>query len=62
MQQKCPKQLNKVKFRAKVISRKLKKLDSNKATGPDDILAMVLKKCSPSLGKPLATLFKRSFN
>jgi hypothetical protein len=49
MKQKCPKKLNKVKFRAKVFSRKLKKLDSNKATGPDAIPAMVLKNCSPSL-------------
>jgi hypothetical protein len=60
--QKCYKQLNKIKFRAKVISRKLKKLDPSKATGPDDIPALVLKHCSSSLGKPLAALFKLSFN
>jgi hypothetical protein len=62
IQQKCYKQLNKIKFRAKVISRKLKKLDPSKATGPDDIPALVLKHCSSSLGKPLASLFKLSFN
>eukprot|EP00061_Rhincodon_typus_P007357 g28973.t1 len=37
-------------------------LDTAKATGPDNILAIVLKTCSPELDTPLAKLFQYSYN
>ena len=40
----------------------LKCLDTTKATGPDSISPIVLRKCASQLAFPLAHLFKLSFN
>jgi len=44
------------------VKKQLLKLDPNKAAGPDDIPALVLKKAAPELATPLARLFQLCFN
>ena len=49
-------------FSADHIASLQKSLDPNKTQGPDGIHGRILKKCSESLHKPLALLFKLSYN
>eukprot|EP00061_Rhincodon_typus_P002846 g18636.t1 len=44
------------------IKKWLETLDTAKATGPDNIPAIVLKTCAPELATPLAKLFQYSYN
>ena len=50
-----------IHFRHKLLKSIISKLDSNKATGPDGIPAIVLKKCSPELVPVLSKLYSISF-
>jgi hypothetical protein len=54
------KSLNSIKIRAKCVLRKLQKLKTSKATGPDGIPARVLKECASVIYKPLSSLFSLS--
>ena len=49
------------KFRYDEILKILKKLDVSKATGPDNIDGVVLKKCHKSLAYPLTLIFNKSY-
>lgn len=51
-----------VKFWPKVVLKKLRNLDTSKATGPDGISATVLKNCAPELAPVLSKLFQISLN
>ena len=42
------------------VRNQLRSLDESKATGPDDIPTIVLKRCAEQLTKPLTLLFKKS--
>jgi Reverse transcriptase (RNA-dependent DNA polymerase)/Endonuclease-reverse transcriptase len=53
--------LRNVQFKAGQVLSELLKLDTNKAAGPDDIPAIILKKCAHVLARPLAVLFHKSF-
>eukprot|EP00061_Rhincodon_typus_P016509 g44768.t1 len=44
------------------IKKQLETLDTAKAMGPDNILAIVLKTCAPELAVPLAKLSQFSYN
>ena len=46
-----------VHFRPTTVKRELRRLNSSKATGPDNIPARVLKECADALCKPLSRLF-----
>ena len=46
-----------VHFRPGTVRRELRRLNSSKATGPDNIPARVLKECADALCKPLSRLF-----
>ena len=52
-----------VRFDEEIISRKLKKLQMDKSPGPDGVglHPMLLKNCADELSKPLAMLFKWSY-
>ena len=62
IQNRTAKHLSHVNFRPRDIKRKLHKLDTNKASGPDGISAKVLKNCAVELAAPLAKLFRFSFS
>jgi len=51
-----------IKFSRQLVLRTLKSLDTTKATGPDHISPIVLRKCASQLAFPLAYLFQLSFN
>ena len=53
---------SKVVFWPKKVKKQLMKLDVNKATGPDDIPALVLRRAAPELATPLARLFQLCFD
>jgi hypothetical protein len=44
------------------IEAKLSQLDTNKATGVDEVNAYVLKNCSVALSKPIGIIFRRSLS
>ena len=54
--------MEKVTFKAKDVKKHLRKLQPDKATGPDNIPAKVLKECSAELARPLSMLFQLCFN
>lgn len=54
--------MERVTFKAKDIRRLLQNLQPDKATGPDNIPARVLKECSAELARPLSSLFQLCFN
>lgn len=45
--------MKRIYFRARVISRVMKSLNTNKSSGPDGIPATVLKNCNSVLSRPL---------
>ncbi|XP_071478923.1 uncharacterized protein [Diadema antillarum] len=51
-----------IRFWPKVVLKKLRNLDTSKATGPDGISATVLKNCAPELAPVLSKLFQISLN
>ena len=53
---------NSEKFRYDEILKILKKLDVSKATGPDNIDGVVLRKCHKSLAYPLTLIFNKSYS
>ena len=53
--------MDKVAFKAKDVKRHLRKLNPDKATGPDEIPTRVLKECSAELARPLSCLFELCF-
>lgn len=55
-------EFNHVHFRPATVRRCLSQLDTSKATGPDNIPAIVLKECATELSKPLAHLFSSCFS
>lgn len=55
-------QYDKVVFWPKKVKKQLLKLDVNKATGPDKIPAIVLRKAAPELATPLARLYQICFD
>ena len=59
---KSAKSLNCIKIRSKYVYRKLSKLKTTKATGPDGIPARVLKECAFVLCRPLSSLFSLSLD
>ena len=50
-----------IHFRRSTVKRELRKLNPEKATGPDDIPARVLKMCADELSLPLSRLFALCF-
>ena len=54
--------LSSIKFRPKVVLKKLRTLNMSKANGPDGISSTVLKKRAPELALVLAKLFQISFD
>ena len=53
--------LSVVKFRVATVRRELRRINTSKATGPDEIPGRVLKECANVLALPLAELFSLSF-
>ena len=53
---------SKVVFWPSKVKKELLKLDINKASGPDDVPALVLKMAAPELATPLARLFQICFD
>ena len=53
---------NDLSFRTDEVEKILKKINPSKATGPDNIDGIVLKKCSSSLAHPLAYIFNLSYH
>ena len=53
--------IDKIAFRPKDVRRILKKLNVDKANGPDEIPTRVLRECSAELARPLSCLFKLCF-
>ena len=53
---------SRVVFWPSKVKKQLINLDTSKATGPDDIPALVLKMAAPELAKPLARLFQLCFD
>jgi hypothetical protein len=51
-----------IEFDENSVQQLLKHIDPNKAPGPDQIHGKVLKYCSKSSAKPLAILFRLSYN
>ena len=51
----------KIDFCKSRVESVLKNLNANKAMGPDKIHGRILKNCSGSLSKPLASLFEKSY-
>eukprot|EP00061_Rhincodon_typus_P007911 g30061.t1 len=51
-----------IRFTPRDIKKRWETLDIAKAMGPDNILAIVLKTCTPELAAPLAKLFHCSYN
>ena len=51
-----------ITFRAKDIKKLLRNLQPDKATGPNEIPAKVLKDCSAELARPLSVLFELCFH
>ena len=51
-----------IDFSHRKIRKILLKINSNKASGPDEIHGKVLKNCAVSLAYPLSLLFKISYN
>ena len=49
-------------IRARTVERELKNLDINKATGPDQIGARILKELSAEIAVPIAILCRRILN
>ena len=54
--------IEKLTFKPKEVKRHLHNLQPDKATGPDNIPAKVLRECSAELATPLSTLFQLCFN
>eukprot|EP00061_Rhincodon_typus_P014744 g41992.t1 len=54
--------LQAIRFTPHDIKKQLETLDTPKAMGPDNILAVVLKTCAPELTIPLVELFQYSYN
>eukprot|EP00061_Rhincodon_typus_P005120 g24234.t1 len=54
--------LQPMRFTPHDIQKQLEMLNTAKATGPDNILAIVLKTCDPELATLLAKLFQYSYN
>ncbi len=50
-----------VMFRPRDIRRRMRKLDPNKATGPDNISNRILRECADCLATPIAKLFRFIF-
>ena len=55
--QRTQKSIGSVHFRPGTVRRELRRLNSSKATGPDNIPARVLKECADALCKPFSRLF-----
>ena len=55
--QRTQKSIGSVHFRPATVRRELRRLNSSKAIGPDNIPARVLKECADALCKPLSRLF-----
>ena len=53
--------MDKVVFKTKDVKRHLRRLNPDKATGPDEIPTRVLKECSAELARPLSCLFELCF-
>ena len=54
--------LSEVLFDARTITTKLNKLRSNISPGPDNIPAIILKKCAEAISHPLSQIFQRSMD
>src|SRR5258705_12356043 len=57
----CENHIYSTTFTPDIVLRQLSKLDSGKATGPDNIAARVIKQCAPENAERLANLFTLSF-
>ena len=53
--------LQRVRFRVSEVQQCLKRLNTSKSTGPDEIPGRVLKECAAELAHPLARLFRLCF-
>ena len=53
-------ELNKVQISAEIVEKKIKKLKTHSAPGPDGIHATLLKKCSKEISEPLSEIFQKS--
>lgn len=53
--------ISSLKFWPKIVIKKLRNLDTSKASGPDGISATILKNCAPELAPVLSKLFNISF-
>jgi len=54
--------MKKIAFKVKDIRKLLRNLEPDKATGPDEIPARILKECSAELARPLSLLFELCFS
>ena len=54
--------IDSITFKPKAVHRLLKQLSPDKATGPDEIPARILKECSAELASPLCRLFHLCFS
>ena len=54
--------MEKIAFKIKDVRKLLRNLQSDKATGPDEIPARVLEECSAELARPLSLLFEFCFS
>ena len=54
--------LDKITVSEHEVKKILQQLDTNKATGPDNVGNLLLKKCASSLNKSLTSLFNKSFD
>ena len=52
---------NEIKFDEKMVFGLLRKMNANKAAGPDGIQSRLIKMCAKGLAKPLTTLFNKCF-
>ena len=50
-----------MRFRPATVARLLRQLDTSKTTGPDGVLARVLKICAAELSSPLSSLYSACF-
>ena len=62
LSQRTTSKCNKVVFWPKQVKKQFQKLDVNKASGPDGILALVLRNAAAELASPIARLFQLCFN
>jgi len=54
--------LEDIVFTEQDVEKKLRELQEDKSSGPDDISSKVLKECADKLRKPLAMIFRKSLD